>query len=343
VEKLIKYWVNDTVKIIFNDGTSLETTPEHPMWVKGKGWGAVEPAVSEWVHGRGYVASDEQGLLKKLEIGDEMLRSDLSSAVVKEIQVEVYEQAIEVFTLKLDSKEKGKSGVKVFEEEDTHSNFFADNILVHNGFIIYVKLQNGKTLTLDVDPSDSIEAVKEQLERLMNVEKDGIRLIFAGKQLEDGRTLSDYNIQREATLHLVLKMGLAAGASIKQKIYPDEHELLVWDDNIIGRVFIHLCDSMLWKAITDKPMPPTPVNAQAYTSAGYPWFSMWDEGMKNIAPSDILAGVKSFQQLVRVSPDEEEQVFSDEVLMAAFDESVLVPTDQIQSITPGDVIMDGNW
>ena len=130
-------------------------------------------------------------------------------------------------------------------------------------------------------------------------------------------------------------MGLAAGGKMKQKIYPDPHGRDIWDENNFGRVYVHIVNSMMYREITGKEPPNTPVTAKTYAQYGLPWFDLYDDKLGDIAVPEELKNVKTVKEL-----DNEKGYTSQQD-----DESIDVPEDKIVKldIDSDKEIKDGNW
>ena len=91
-------------------------------------------------------------------------------------------------------------------------------------------------------------------------------------------------------------MGIGAGGTMRQKIYPDPYGIDTWDLGSARRVMVHLLNSADYHAITGMEPPPTPVDAHTYTQHGFPWFDLYDEHQGDVAAPERLTTVKSIAE-----------------------------------------------
>jgi hypothetical protein len=91
-------------------------------------------------------------------------------------------------------------------------------------------------------------------------------------------------------------MGLGAGGMMQQKIYPDPYGIDTWDPDNYQRVFVHILNSAQFSALTGLAPPPTPIDAQAYTDHGLPWFALYDESAGDVPVAERLTQVKTVSE-----------------------------------------------
>ena len=143
--------------------------------------------------------------------------------------------------------------------------------------------------------------------------------------------LSAQHIRARASVKSA-QIGLAAGGSMKQKIYPDPYGLEVWDQAKAGRLYVHIINAEMYQEITGTYPPKMPQTAQGYDG---PWFDLNDDHMGDVAASETLAGVKS------VAEKDKEHGFKDQQDDSPVDETGKVHTYDVPA--GASKVRNGTW
>lgn len=92
-------------------------------------------------------------------------------------------------------------------------------------------------------------------------------------------------------------MGLGAGGSMVQKVYPDLHGIETWDPGRSARLYVHIVNSALWREITGERPPESPVTVREYERHGLPWFELYDEDLPTLKGARALKQIRSIKEL----------------------------------------------
>ncbi|KAI1122330.1 hypothetical protein F5Y10DRAFT_271175 [Nemania abortiva] len=181
-------------------------------------------------------------------------------------------------------------------------------------FAIVVKLVTGETMPVGCSSADTVDSLKQTIQRMEGILVDDQRLVYAGKQMECGRTLSDYNIQKGSMVHLVSRlrgggwkgpMGVAAGGKIDQVIKADDNDPTIWAKDSTITIPVHILTTTMFRDVTGQSAPPCPISASTYASANLPFFNLSEEpsgitgdfeGVKSINAINIERGIASGEE-----------------------------------------------
>ena len=190
--------VQGLVRMFLSDGSSLVATANHPLLSESGQWSAVDPTCDPDTGEMLRPRLQAMDTLVGLKTGDTL---GTSSVQITSLEYLTCEET--VFNMCI---------------RDTHCYFVGTRslgLLAHN-MQIFVKSLDGKTLTLDVEASDTVATLKKKL-AAKGIDSAQGKLIFAGKVLENDKTLSYYNIQKESTLHFTGGTGTVMGATTLQE------------------------------------------------------------------------------------------------------------------------------
>ena len=276
VKAILKFTVNELVHITLSDNTLLVCTAIHPFYVPSKQkWCSVQPANT----------NDANALI----VGDKLFNFEHKLVEITSIE-HVHLDDIEVRTLSV--------------VDQDNNNFFANGILCHNkGFPLKIMPARGPSFEVMAELTDTVQAIKLKIQMQEGIHCENQTLMFAGLPLQDDKILFECGISGGMTIHLLVKededeMGIAAGGKMKQKIYKDDKENLgKYNVKKVTRVFVNIANGNMWKKITGKVLPASPLNPQIYKNYGYPWFELYDDGLNDLDKADNLANVKSIKQL----------------------------------------------